>query len=273
MACSISGCGEDIIEELMAVRCCDALKKSQALNPSPSEHSSPVEIMTPLTEDEDKSEEGEEASGSGSSSSGGGLGSTDMQRVMKQLIVKQSGRQAQFTTADKKRRKNLQGSNDTQQQDDGLSTGIIACRISPTAGHLRLEFCYAHTAPHFAIGYAVNDATNGFINRGWVSQQTQGENDRKEMKSGEVVLRLSADGASKVGDNSGGSEGTDDSAQQQQATASSSSASSAAGDSGDSSDDKGRGDSGTLSQAKDRRSEEQSQAKRRRTGDSEGDAP
>ena len=231
VACSISGCGEDIIEELMAVRCCDAMKGAK-LSPPPSPTNSIIETNAPVTID------------SGSDSSDGSSPPaeekhTEMQRIMKQLIEKEQMRQATFTANDKKRRKNAQGSNDTQQQDDGLSSGIIACRVvrgsragrsssgstrsssradhrerdekmdggggssskdgdgqgerdhnSSASDELTLDFCYAHTAPHFAVGYAVNDRINGYQNRGWISQQSEEQTKRRIMKLGQMTIAI-----------------------------------------------------------------------------------
>ena len=218
VACSISGCGEDIIEELMAVRCCDALKAAK-LSPPPRPSNTISENNASVTLDI------EHSSGSGNSGSGSGDRSekrTELERVMKQLIEKEAIRQATFTANDKKRTKNAQGSNNTQQQDDGLSSGIIACRVlkksrqqqSPGGGdgveermddggshadghpepqsdeELTLDFCYAHTAPHFAVGYAVNDRLNGYQNKGWISQQSDEQTQRRIMKLGYLSIAI-----------------------------------------------------------------------------------
>ena len=217
VACSISGCGENIIEELMAVRCCDAMKNAKLSSP-PKPNDPIVEIDASVSSD--------------SSDHGHGDGSSDhhsrqqhqseMQRIMKQLIEKEQVRQSGFTASDlnrKKRQKNAQGSHDTQQQDDGLSSGIIACRVvkrskaAEAAGgssggeermvddvessgggaeldDLTLEFCYAHTAPHFAVGYAFNDSINGYHNKGWISQQTREQTQDKTMKIGQMTVNI-----------------------------------------------------------------------------------
>jgi len=231
VACSISGCGEDIIEELMAVRCCDALKSAKMSPPSRPSNSI-IETNAPVTPN----------NATNHSSGDSSEQQSELERIMKQLIEKEAMRQATFTANDKKRRKNAQGSNDTQQQDDGLSSGIIACRVvrknrerrHSTAGsssggraddgdermvdgdeidsgqrhgssrdvdgsshnqaaqseELTLDFCYAHTAPHFAVGYAVNDRLNGYVNSGWVSQKTEEQCARRIMKLGHVSIAV-----------------------------------------------------------------------------------
>ena len=226
VACSISGCGEDIIEELMAARCCDALKSAKLSPPKP--FNSIIETHAPVTVDNN----GNHSDGSSDSSDK----QTQLERIMKQLIEKEAMRQATFTASDrnrKKRKKNAQGSNDTQQQDDGLSSGIIACRVlkknttkrsstgngsSPVSDggaermddgssaeegedacsnggdarsvELTLDFCYAHTAPHFAVAYAVNDQLNGYQNKGWISQKTEEQSERRIMKLGHVSIAI-----------------------------------------------------------------------------------
>ena len=237
VACSISGCGEDIIEELMAVRCCDALKSAK-LSPAPNPSNTVLESNAPIAIDSNH----HHSSSKHGDSSDNSETQTELQRIMKQLIEKEAMRQATFTANDKKRRKNAQGSNDTQQQDDGLSSGIIACRVvkkrrswrttwishgvrdggngwmddgslgeqgqSRQSAHgnssdrvgshssavqseeLTLDFCYAHTAPHFAVGYAVNDKLHGYENKGWISQQTEEQSRRRIMKIGHISIAV-----------------------------------------------------------------------------------
>ena len=132
VACSISGCGEDIIEELMAVRCCDAMKEAQTPSTDEAFAASGDEAFNELKA-EAESASTDSVPDSGDESDGSNT-RTDMQRIMKQLIVKHGVHQAQFNKNDKKRKKNTSGSNDTQQQDDGLSTGIIALRVVRKGG-------------------------------------------------------------------------------------------------------------------------------------------
>ena len=221
VACSISGCGEDIIEELMAVRCCDALRAAKLSDTTPAPVASTMEHNTPAVSVAQASN-GAHARHNDSSMSEKG-GSADKQaeweRLMRQLIEKESKGQDSFLLNDKKRTRNAQGSNDTQQQDDGLSSGIIACRVvkrrkqrregsqsandaaSPgeermeedgdgTSEELTLDFCHAHTAPHFAVAYAVNDRLNGYQNKGWISQKSESEREKRSTKLGHVSIKI-----------------------------------------------------------------------------------
>ena len=161
VACSISGCGEDITEELMALRCCDELKKD-----IPQE-----------TRQE------------------GAL--THLESIMRQSMVKKE-LVVTSSVQSKKRRKNASGSTDTQINDDGLSTGVIALRVATPAKTarkrndglgepLKLEFCYAHTAPHFALAYACrNSQGQENVCTAWISAQNDEQRVTKAMKAGEV---------------------------------------------------------------------------------------
>ena len=163
VACSISGCGEDIMEELMAVRCCDELKK-------PIVHSA---IGEP----------------------------TRLHSIMRHVVVKNE----QLSVASiqsKKRSRNAAGSTDTQFNDNGHVTGVISLRVATPAAtalkiddgageKLKLEFCFAHTAPHVALAYASRESRQGpVVCRAWVSMQSVAEGERHDMKCGEVALSI-----------------------------------------------------------------------------------
>ena len=163
VACSISGCGEDITEELMSVRCCDELKRPRP----PDVAGSP----------------------------------TNLHSIMRQLVVKSEHLSA-APVQSKKRSKNAVGSTDTQINDDGHVTGVIALRaVTPArtalklddgAGEpLKLEFCFAHTAPHFALAYATRASRQSdVVCKAWVSTQSEAEGERHAMKTGEVALLI-----------------------------------------------------------------------------------
>jgi isoaspartyl peptidase/L-asparaginase-like protein (Ntn-hydrolase superfamily) len=163
VACSISGCGEDITEELMAVRCCDELKK-------------------PLSQDSEGAP-------------------THLHAIMRQLVVKNE-HLLPAAIQSRKRSRNAAGSTDTQINDDGHITGVISLRVETAAGTalklddgagepLKLQFCFAHTAPHFALAYASRASRQGEVMcKAWVSMQSEAEGDRHDMKTGEVTLSI-----------------------------------------------------------------------------------
>jgi hypothetical protein len=100
----------------------------------------------------------------------------------------------------KKRSRNSTGSTDTQINDDGHVTGVIALRVATPAATalkiddgagepLKLEFCFAHTAPHFALAYASRATRQSeVVCKAWVSMQSEAEGVRHDMKSDEVAL-------------------------------------------------------------------------------------
>ena len=163
VACSISGCGEDITEELMAFRCCDELKK-------------PLPV-------------------------GAARETTHLHSIMRQLVVKNE-QLSLASVQSKKRSRNAAGSTDTQSNDDGHVTGVISLRVATQAATaqkiddgtgeaLKLEFCFAHTAPHFALAYATRATRQSeVICKAWVSMQSEAEAERHNMKSGEVSLLI-----------------------------------------------------------------------------------
>ena len=163
VACSISGCGEDIMEELMAVRCCDELKK-----PHP------------------QSVTGEP---------------TRLYSVMRRLVVKNE-QLLLASVQSRKRSRNAAGSTDTQSNDDGHVTGVISLRaatpaatarkIDDGAGQpLKLEFCFAHTSPHFALAYASRATRQSeVVCKSWVSTQSEADAAQHKMKWGEVMLLI-----------------------------------------------------------------------------------
>ena len=163
VACSISGCGEDVMEELMSVRCCDELKK-----PFPQDAQSTT---------------------------------AHLHSIMRQLVVKNEHLLPDAIQS-RKRSRNAAGSTDTQINDDGHITGVISLRVETAAGSalklddgagepLKLHFCFAHTAPHFALAYASRATRQGeVVCKGWVSMQSGAEGDRHDMKTGEVTLLI-----------------------------------------------------------------------------------
>jgi len=163
VACSISGCGEDITEELMAVRCCDELKKAVSHGAS-----------------------GEP---------------THLHSIMRQLVVKNE-QLSPVSVQSKKRSRNAAGSTNTQINDNGHVTGLISLRVATPAGTarkvddgsgepLKLEFCFAHTAPHFALAYASRATRQSeVICKAWVSMQSEAEGQRHNMRTGEVALLI-----------------------------------------------------------------------------------
>ena len=152
VAAAISGCGESIMEQFVALRCCELMKERIRSSGALSHELSPPvlsEVMQPLMKQRQA------------------LSIGDPQRT-------------------RKRRRNRVGEGqDSLQEDDGLSTGIVALTAVPTnrrsssaaaeAGaeqrHLSLRFCWAHTAQHFALGYAGDEAGSGLTYKGeaWVS--------------------------------------------------------------------------------------------------------
>jgi taspase (threonine aspartase 1) len=164
VACSISGCGEDITEELMALRCCDELKK-------------------PLPQD-------------------AGGAPTHLHSIMRQLLVKNE-QPLPAAIQSRKRTRNAAGSTDTQLNDDGHITGVISLRVATAAGTalklddgagepLKLEFCFAHTAPHFALAYSSRATRRGdLVCNAWVSMRSDAEGEMHNMKTGEVALLIS----------------------------------------------------------------------------------
>ena len=162
VACSISGCGEDIIEELMAVRCCDELKK-----PHP------------------QGATGEPAR---------------LYSIMRHLVVKNE-QPSLASVQSRKRSRNAAGSTNTQSNDNGHVTGVISLRVSTPAATalkiddgagepMKLEFCFAHTAPHFVLAYASRASRQSEVVCTPLISMSESEGERHNMKWGEVALLI-----------------------------------------------------------------------------------
>ena len=150
VAASVSGCGESIMEQLVALRCCEQMQQRDGADAS-------------------------------------------MKDVMKSLMMRRQVSSRHFSRT-KKRRKNSLGTQDTLDDDDGLSTGIIGLRVLPT-GPLDLQFCWAHTAQHFAVGYAVDSEGSGksYEGEAWVSVLDGEATQKGGMKMGELDRSLHID--------------------------------------------------------------------------------
>ena len=168
---SVSGCGEDITEQFLAMRCCDLLRESAYVAES-------AQAATPSA--------GVEAPGASASAS------TAMHKIMRQLIVKNQSLPASMAPI-KRRRRNESGTQDTLAQDGGLSTGLIAMRAlkRPPAEELELHFTWAHTSRHFAIGFAAgDDRGENYEGQAWISVQDEQATKSGTMKMGEFHKKL-----------------------------------------------------------------------------------
>jgi taspase (threonine aspartase 1) len=148
VAAAVSGCGESLMEQFVALRCCEMLKKQAASSAADNAARSSHDIMQSLMQTRQTS--------SSTSSSG--------------------------SSRSRRRRRDRSGGLDTLVEDDGLSTGIIALTAVPSTDPVpasdggaqrtcTLRFCWAHTAQHFAVGYAGDDGGFGanFKGEAWVS--------------------------------------------------------------------------------------------------------
>ena len=151
VAASLSGCGEDIMEQLMAARACDAMK-----------YYSDPKLSSSSTID------GNIPDGNSNSS---------MKSIMTRVLVKKVQHTRRINSQTKKRQHNDSGSSDTLSEDDGLSTGIIALKVQPIIDGMKefkLAFCMAHTAPHFAVGLASMEGTK-ISSDSWISMQASNQ--------------------------------------------------------------------------------------------------
>ncbi len=160
-ACCVSGCGEDIMEELMALRCCEELKK-------------------PITAG----------------------ATTPLDAIMRQLLVKNEQKLA-APIQSRKRSKNSMGSTDTQINDDGRFTGVIALRVVTAAKtalrvddgageRLQLEFCFAHTSKDFALAHASRKGSRDteLVCEAWISTHSNTDGKEQTMEIGIQQLLL-----------------------------------------------------------------------------------
>ena len=128
VASSVSGCGEDITEQLLAFRTCDALKAVQLDGVQQPHFSSHIDdtIIPP----------------------------SSLHSVMKGQHIKRMYPRS-GTGEVKKCSKNDAGSVDVINEGIEFPTGVIALQARRTTDNmLRITFCCAHTSPHLAIGVA-----------------------------------------------------------------------------------------------------------------------
>ena len=187
VAASVSGCGESVMEQFIAMRCCSMMKEVK---------------------------EGEEQLSSGHQS---------MEDIMHALLARKQVPMSKARIRRKRRRRNSSGGQDTVEEDDGLATGVITLKAVPLKskpalaaqgtsdsqqqqleegeGRMGIRFCWAHTARHFAIGFAGRSAASSdtvYDGEAWVSilsERTKGESDREGhreagLKMGEVVREI-----------------------------------------------------------------------------------
>ena len=163
-AASVSGCGEDIMEQIMAMKCCDMMRHSR-------------DVGRPT---EAPSRDPDHGNSTSTNSSKG------MHHIMRLLMVKEHALPAS-TASTKKRRRNDSGSQNTLVEDGGLSTGIIALKALERAPGeaLELHFSWAHTAHHFSVAFAAgDDLGQTYEGQAWVSTQDKLAVERRTMKIG-----------------------------------------------------------------------------------------
>jgi hypothetical protein len=145
VAAAVSGCGESIMEQFVALRCCEMMKQKT------------------LSATKDSAD--------------------CLSDIMQSLMKTRQSLSSNSSFRRRRRRRNSVGGQDTMVEDDGLSTGIIALTAVPSTTHatapserggqqhLSLRFCWAHTAQHFAVGYAGDEGGSGQNYKGesWVS--------------------------------------------------------------------------------------------------------
>ena len=163
-AASVSGCGEDIMEQFVAMKCCSMMRHSRDVGRHPEASSRDL--------------------GHGESTSTNS--STGMHHIMRRLMVKEQVMPASMAST-KKRRRNDSGSQDTLVEDGGLATGIIALKALERAPGeaLELHFSWAHTAHHFSVAFAAgDDLGQTYEGRACVSTQDKLAVERRTMKIG-----------------------------------------------------------------------------------------
>ena len=174
VAATVSGCGESIMEQFVALRCCDKLKQQQP------------------------------AVSSGATDSAASLSG-----IMHSLMAtRQTAPDSSGDSASNRRRRRRPRSDgkETMAEDDGLSMGIIALTAVPSTDQtaaaddaaqrrLTLRFCWAHTAQHFAVGYAGDQGGFGQQYKGeaWVSVLSSDGRDTAALKMDSLQLSWPAD--------------------------------------------------------------------------------
>ena len=182
VAASVSGCGESVMEQFIAMRCCSMMKEIKEREPHTSLDS----------------------------------GHKSMEGVMRALLVRKQVPMSEARIRRKRRRRNSEGGQDTLEEDDGLATGVITLKAVPLSseagssdsqhekegeGRIGIRFCWAHTARHFAVGFAGRSAAASdtvYDGEAWVSilsEHTRGESDKEGhreagLKMGEVVREI-----------------------------------------------------------------------------------
>jgi len=194
VAASVSGCGESIIEQLVALRCCEMMSGT-------TEHNDATHNPLQPQQQREAGRGGEQR------------GQHTMHSVMRSLMVNKqvlSKEEARW----RKRRRNRSGSQDTIVEDDGLSTGIIALKVVGTtrgrsgaaseAGNeggadglallpeLDVHFTWGHTAHHFAVGYmgVTNSSGRHYDGKAWVNVLQPEVREERGMKMGQVEWKL-----------------------------------------------------------------------------------
>ena len=198
VATSVSGCGESVMEQFIAMRCCAMMKE-----------------MKEDTEQQQQQQRSESMDAPASFPSG----REPIQAIMRALLVRRQVPQSKEKTRRKRRRRNSHGGQDTLEEDDGLATGVITLKAVPLGSkpaqrspdeeqrqqqaetRMAIRFCWAHTARHFAVGFAgrsVDSSETVYDGEAWVSilsEHTKGESAQeghKEagLKMGEVVREI-----------------------------------------------------------------------------------
>ena len=163
-AAAVSGCGEDIMEQFVAMECCRAMRQAGDVK---GDAMVPLKQLDGVTSVSDSP--------------------TPMRQIMQRLIVKKQTSSSPKASV-RKRRRNDSGSQDTFIEDGGLSTGIIALRADEKVqGELEVHFSWAHTARHFALAFAAGDDVGvSYEGKAWVNTQAQSDNTNTTMQMGEL---------------------------------------------------------------------------------------
>jgi hypothetical protein len=173
VAASVSGCGEDILEQFVAMKCCDMMRGGSEVDSTAKVLSSHID-------------EGPSTLSSNSL--------TPTHQMMRRLIVKEHKLPASMASI-KKRRWNDSGSQDTMAEDGGLATGIIALKtLERGQGEaLELHFSWAHSAHHFGLAFAAGDVHGQkYEGQAWISTQSEQALKSKTMKMGEIHKTIPA---------------------------------------------------------------------------------
>ena len=212
VAASVSGCGESVMEQFIAMRCCAMLKEMKEIKET--------EQNTAMTAPSALSTRHQ-----------------SMVDIMRSLLVRKQVQLSSNKRRRKRRRRNREGGQDTLEEDDGLATGLITLKAVPLdsssgepaegsssssqrgrEGRIGIRFCWAHTARHFAVGFAGRSAASSdtaYDGEAWISilsEHTKGESDKeghKEtgLKMGEVVREIAYKRESEVDERHNASNG------------------------------------------------------------------